>query len=91
MPIQHAVNNTAFDPEAVKALTAVYDDVWAALGLVGRTDPLTQRVAKKIMDYATRGERDPIQLRQIVLGELRARGSVTSESPSASMNCRRPM
>jgi hypothetical protein len=69
MPIQH---NTAFDPEAVTALTAAYQSVCLALGLIDRTDPLTQIVAKKIMQYATSGERDPIQLREIVLSDLKA-------------------
>jgi hypothetical protein len=33
------------------------------LGLTDRTDPVTELVAKKIIELANRGERDPLRLR----------------------------
>jgi hypothetical protein len=63
MPLHRMLSNGAFDPEAVNALTAVYEDVCATLRVVNSADPVTQMIAKKIFDYATRGQRDPIQLR----------------------------
>jgi hypothetical protein len=41
-----------------------------SLQLADRTDPLTEVVAKKIIEHARRGERDPRRLREIVLKEL---------------------
>ncbi len=70
MPIYSMLTKGAFDPDAVKALTTAYEDVLAALGLERRTDPLTQTVARKIIEHAQSGERDPIRLREIVLKEL---------------------
>jgi hypothetical protein len=64
-------NDTVFDPEAVKALAAAYDDACAALHVINRADPRATIVAKKIIDYARCGERDPIRLREAVLIELR--------------------
>ena len=71
MPIKRLLGNEAFTPEAVNALARAYEDACAALRLAGRTDPLTEIVAKTIIHHARRGERDPIQLRDIVLGEMR--------------------
>jgi len=64
------LNEAAFDPDAVEALTTAYDGVLAAFGLERRTDPLTQMIARKIIEHAGRGERDPIRLREVILKEL---------------------
>ena len=60
----------AFDPQAVKALAAAYDDACAVLHVVDRADPRATIVAKKIIEHAQHGERDPIRLRNLVLIEL---------------------
>jgi len=44
------------------------------LGLKRRTDPLTQMIARKIIEHAQRGERDNIRLRESVLKELEGTG-----------------
>jgi len=61
MPIGRMLTEAAFDLAAVKALTTAYEDVLATLGLKMRTDPLTQMIARKIIEHAQRGERDHIQ------------------------------
>jgi hypothetical protein len=63
-------SNTVFDPEALKALAAAYDDACAALHIINRTDPRRMIVAKKIIEHARFGGRDPIGLREAVLIEL---------------------
>jgi hypothetical protein len=60
----------AFDPQAVKALAAAYDDACAVLHVVDCADPRATIVAKKIIEHAQQGERDPIRLRDLVLIEL---------------------
>jgi len=74
MPIGRMLTEAAFDLAAVKALTTAYEDVLATLGLKMRTDPLTQMIARKIIEHAQRGERDHIRLRESVLKELEGRG-----------------
>jgi hypothetical protein len=59
-----------FDPEAVKTLVAAFDDACAALNVTDRADPRAMTVAKKIIEHARRGERDPIRLREAALTEL---------------------
>jgi len=70
MPIYRMLDDGAFDPVAVQALTRAFEEACAALRLNDRADPLTEIVAKKIIEHARRGERDPIRLRDIVLSEL---------------------
>jgi hypothetical protein len=70
MPLYRMLNEAAFDPDAVKVLTTAYEGVLATLGLENRTDPLTQMIARTIIEHAQRGESDPIRLREIVLKEL---------------------
>jgi len=66
MPISRINDNAAFDPQAVKALAATYDDACAVLHVVDRADALATIVAKKIIEHAQQGERDPIRLRDLV-------------------------
>ena len=61
-----------FDPDGVKALTDAYGRVCAVLGLGGRTGPLTDAIAKIIIERAKRGELDPVRLCEAVLEELRS-------------------
>ena len=60
---QHA----AFDPETIEIMSAAYEGACEALNLADRTNPLTYLVAKKIIELAQRGERDPDQMRQQAL------------------------
>ena len=73
MPTSNINDNGAFDPQAVKALAAAYDDACAVLHVVDGTDPRTTIVAKKIIEHAQHGERDPIRLRDLVLTELQSK------------------
>ena len=52
----------AFDPEAVAQLDIAYRAVLAQLGLVDHEDSATLTVAKRIVDLAAEGERDPERL-----------------------------
>ena len=70
MPISRTNDNAAFDPQAVKALAVAYDDACAVLHVADRADPRATIVAKKIIEHAQQGERDPIRLRDLVLIEL---------------------
>jgi hypothetical protein len=60
-----------FDPKEVEALTSAYENACAALDLVNRTDPLTEIIAKMIIERAKAGELDPVRLCESVLDELR--------------------
>ena len=64
MPIQKLLQQQAFEPEDIQVLSSAFEEALRELGLVDRTDPATQLVAKRIIELAQRGERDPMRLRQ---------------------------
>ncbi len=59
MSFPHLFQDATFDPHAIEIMAAAYDAVCKALSLADRNDPLTALVAKKIIELASRGERDP--------------------------------
>jgi hypothetical protein len=76
MAIYRLLQGSAFEPEAIAAMTAAYEDTLRALNLTDGQDALTEIIAKKIILAAEVGERDPIRLRTKALYHL-----VTSVSP----------
>ena len=54
----------AFGPDAIAVLAVALEDALRQLCLVDRNDPAATKVAKKIIELARRGERNPIRLRE---------------------------
>ncbi len=71
MPLTRFLQNTAFGPEEVALLVAAYEAALRELDLSGRADPVTEIVAKKIIELAKEGERDPHCLRIRAIEALR--------------------
>ena len=67
VPLIRLVKEESFDPEMIKVMSEAFEDALASLHLVDRTDPMTEIVAKKIIECAQAGERDPIRLRDCAL------------------------
>jgi hypothetical protein len=63
VPVQ-AVEQQSFGPEDIEILSNAFEEAVRELRLVDRTDPATQLVAKRIIELAQQGERDPIRLRE---------------------------
>jgi hypothetical protein len=56
MPIHELLRRQdVFTPEEVTVLGNTFDDVLQTLGLIDRKDPMTETVAKKLVDLATAG------------------------------------
>ena len=70
MPIHALLDKHVFGPEDVKVLATAFEEALRALRLVDRNDPMTTIVAKKIIELAQSGERDPIRLREDVVKSL---------------------
>ena len=60
-----------FSLEEISVITAAFEDVLRALGLADRKDPAVSMVAKRMLECARGGERDPILLREAVLNSFR--------------------
>jgi hypothetical protein len=51
-------------------LTTAYEKTLHAIGLVDRNDPLAEMIAKKIIEIAQTGVRDPAKLSALAIKEL---------------------
>ena len=65
MPISNPAEQEQeiFGPDTVAVLGVALEDTLRQLHLVDRNDPAVTIIAKKIIELARRGERDPIRLR----------------------------
>jgi hypothetical protein len=70
MAIYPLLKDSAFGPEEIKVLTTAYEDTLRTLRLADRADPATEIIAKKIIEFAQRGERDPLRLRERAIESL---------------------
>jgi hypothetical protein len=70
MAIYRLLQGAVFDDKAVKAMTTAYEAALVELKLADRNDPLTETIARKIVEIAQTGERDPERLCQRALAEL---------------------
>jgi hypothetical protein len=70
MAIYRLLKFAAFDPEMIASMTAAYEDALRVLRLADRQDPITELVAKKIIEIAQLGESDPARIREQALKEL---------------------
>jgi len=70
MAIYRLLQNSAFAPEDISRLVAAYEDCLRILNVADRPDPVTERLAKKIIEIGQTGMRDPIQIGRLALKEL---------------------
>jgi hypothetical protein len=68
---RNLVKELVFDSEAIEPMVAAFKAACRSLQLVDRDDLLTQIVARKIVEVAGTGERDPARLRNLVLLALK--------------------
>ena len=67
MAIYRIFRERVFEPEAVICMAKAYESALVALRLSNRQDPFTEIVARKIVEIAELGERDPNRLRDLSL------------------------
>jgi hypothetical protein len=63
VPIYRLPKNSAFAPDDIKVLSDAFEAALRELSL-DRTDPATEMIAKRIIELAQRGERNPDRLRE---------------------------
>jgi hypothetical protein len=59
-------------------MSAAFQGVCASLRLLNRTDPVTEIVARLVVEVAGTGERDPERIRDLVLLSLKESGERTA-------------
>lgn len=59
MAIYRLIASGHFGPDEIEAMTAAYEAALIDLNITDRTNPLTELVAKAIVNITATGERDP--------------------------------
>ena len=70
MPIRPELGNLTFEPTDIEAMNLALETACVMLRLSEREESLRQIVARKIIECAATGERDPEVLCQMVVADL---------------------
>jgi hypothetical protein len=70
MPIYPLLKSGVFGPDEIEVLSNAFEAALRELKLVDRTDPVAQWVAKRIIEMAVNGERDPDRLREGAIKDI---------------------
>jgi hypothetical protein len=81
MPLDRLLAKSVFQPDDVQAMAKAFEATCEVLGL-SRDKPMGQLLARKVIECARTGERDPERLRKLVLSELEDYASKKVQPPS---------
>ncbi len=70
MAIYRLIAVGTFGPDEIRAMVAAYEGALADLALTDRDDPITELIAKSIVNVAATGERDPENMKERALNAL---------------------
>ena len=70
MALYRHVREGSFEPHDIARMTAAYEAALKLLHLKDRADPVTELIAKKIIEIARAGEGDPAKICVRALKEL---------------------
>ncbi len=73
MAIYRLIANGSFGPEVIEAMIGAYESSLVDLGIIDRNDPLTELIAKSIVNVTATGERDPGKIKERALNALGVR------------------
>jgi hypothetical protein len=73
MAIYRSIANGSFGPDEIKVMTAAYEDALLDLRVANRDDPITELIAKAIVNVTATGERDPILVKERAINALGVR------------------
>jgi hypothetical protein len=64
MAIYRLIASGSFGPDEIGIMTAAYESALTDLRMVDRNDPLTELIAKTIVNVTATGERDPEKIKR---------------------------
>ena len=65
-------------PDEIKVMTAAYEGALVDLNVANRDDPVTDLIAKAIVNVTATGERDPILVKERAINALGVRRSTAA-------------
>jgi hypothetical protein len=71
MPLVRLFQNSGFEPELIEIMSTAFEQACRDLSIVETADPLREVVARKIIECAQTGERNPARLRDSALSAVR--------------------
>jgi hypothetical protein len=87
MAIYKLIANGSFGPDEIEVMKAAYEAALVGVGVTNSDDPITELIAKSIVNVTASGERDPHQVMERALNALGVRRSVATvsqDSPTES-------
>ena len=73
MAIYRLIAIGTFGPDEIEAMVAAYEGAVTDLQLIDRNDPLTELIARSIVNVTATGERDPEKIKERALNALGVR------------------
>jgi len=73
MAIYRLIANGAFGPLEIEVMSAAYVSALVDLSITNRDDPITELIAKAIVNVVATGERDPKLIEQRAINALGVR------------------
>ena len=73
MAIYRLIANGSFGPDEINVMTAAYEGALIDLNVANRDDPITDLIAKAIVNVTATGERDPILVKERAINALGVR------------------
>jgi hypothetical protein len=70
--IYRLLQKSVFGPEEIVRMSSAYEQALKTLRLADRNDPVSELVAKKIIDIARTGETDPARISALAIRALGA-------------------
>jgi hypothetical protein len=70
LPVRKLLESAAYDPETVRALCIAYDRAKNELHDTGQPEIVREILARRILELAAKGERDPARLCSGALSSL---------------------
>jgi hypothetical protein len=70
MPIYRLLQNVPMGPEEISRLTNAYEQALRSIGIVDRGDPLAELLARKIIEVAQTGVREPADISAQAIKEI---------------------
>jgi hypothetical protein len=69
--IYRLLRREVFEPEDLRLLATVYEDTAKTLGVTDQNGPVRELIARKLIELAEAGERDPDSLKELTVDAVR--------------------
>ena len=90
MAIYRLIANGSFGPDEIEAMTAAYEGALIDLGVTNRDDPITELIAKSIVNVTATGARDPVLIKERAINALGKSASVFVSVECIVCICQQP-